>query len=107
MNVTPILVFVVSIVKIPLVATSVLVLLDMSPLQNTIVRPQVRTETIQVHHTKVFLTIIGPPSYILFTNWYDIQKVNNTQGSQTSSILFRQLRNAVGIDYHYKLDIML
>ena len=43
MNVTLILVFVVSIVKIPLVATSVLVLLDMSPLQNMIVRPQVRT----------------------------------------------------------------
>ena len=54
-----------------------------------------------------FLNYLGPPSYILFTNWFDIQKVNNTQGSQTSSILLRQLRNAVGIDYHYKLDIML
>ena len=54
-----------------------------------------------------FLNYLGPPSYILFTNWFDIQKVNNTQGSQTSSILLRQLRNAVGIDYHYKLDITL
>ena len=43
MNVTLILVFVVSTVKIPLVVTSVLVLLDMLPLQNMIVRPQVRT----------------------------------------------------------------
>jgi DNA-binding beta-propeller fold protein YncE len=44
----------------------------------------------------------GPPAYLLFTNWYDIQRVNITQGSLADMLLSR-LRNAAGIDYHYNL----
>ena len=44
----------------------------------------------------------GPPPYLLYTNWFDIQKVNDTVSGSSSVVLLRELRNAASLAYHYK-----
>lgn len=56
-------------------------------------------------HSEVYgCTANGPPPYLLFTNWFDIQKVNDTVSGSYSDILLEELRNAASLDYHYKYE---
>lgn len=47
----------------------------------------------------------GTAAYLLFTNWFDIQRVN-TRGVKNLDILISHLRTATAIDYHYNLGLI-